>query len=83
LRAGRSAALLHNVILGIHVLISLGLIGTVVMQSGKSAGLGTIGGAAESVFGHKKGMDDLLSRATTILSVGFMITSITLTVMTQ
>ena len=75
--------MLHNVILGVHILISLGLIATVVLQSGKSAGLGTIGGAAETVFGRKKGIDDVLARATTVLSIAFMVTSITLTVMGQ
>jgi len=73
--------LLQDVVLGLHLIISLGLIATVVLQSGKSAGLGTIGGGAETLFGHKKGLDDVLSRATGILSVSFMITSLALTVM--
>ncbi len=57
----------------IQVLISLGLIATVLLQSGKSAGLsGAIGGGAEQFFGKKKGMDEMLSKATTVLAVCFL-----------
>lgn len=73
--------MLQNVILGLHILVSLALIATVVLQSGKSAGLGTIGGGAENIFGRKKGIDDVLSRATSFLAAAFMVTSLVLTVL--
>lgn len=57
----------------IQVLISLGLIATVLLQSGKSAGLsGAIGGGAEQFFGKKKGIDEVLSKATTVLAIAFL-----------
>lgn len=66
----------------LHVLFSLGLIATVLLQSGKSAGLsGAIGGGAEQIFGKKKGLDDLLSRASTILAIAFITTALALTVL--
>ena len=66
----------------VHVLVALGLIATVLLQSGKAAGLsGAIAGGAEQVFGKKKGMDEILGRITTGLAIAFMITSISLTLL--
>lgn len=54
----------------ILVISSLGLIATVLLQSGRSAGLsGAIAGAGESFFGKKKGMDEFFGK----LSVGFAV----------
>lgn len=62
-----------------HVLLSLGLIATVLLQSGKSAGLsGAIAGGAETFFGKKKGLDELLQKLTTFIAIGFMLTAIVL-----
>lgn len=56
------------------VLVSLVLIAGVLMQSGKSAGLsGAIDGGAQTIFGKKKGLDDLFAKITTISAVAFMI----------
>lgn len=66
----------------IYVIVCLSLIATVLLQSGKSAGLsGAIAGGAQSLFGKKKGMDDLLSKLTTGLAVGFMVLAIILTIL--
>jgi preprotein translocase subunit SecG len=62
----------------IHTLFAIGLVTSVLMQSGKSAGLGTISGGAEQIFGKKKGMDETLSRISTVLAVLFIVTSIAL-----
>ncbi|HHY14303.1 MAG TPA: preprotein translocase subunit SecG [Thermoanaerobacterales bacterium] len=63
----------------IHVIFSLGLIVTVLMQSGKSSGLsGSIGGGAESFFGKAKGMDELLGKLTSVFAVLFIISSVVL-----
>jgi len=65
----------------VHVLFTLALIGGVLMQSSKSAGLsGAIGGGAEKIFGKKKGMDDMLARWTTVFAVGFLLSALVLTV---
>ena len=58
------------------VLTSIGLIGVVLLQSGKSAGLsGAISGGAETLFGKQKarGLDLYLHRATIVLSVLFFV----------
>jgi preprotein translocase subunit SecG len=62
----------------IHTLFAIGLIATVLLQSGRSAGLGAIAGGAEQVFGKKKGMDELLNRFSTIFAVLFILTSLLL-----
>jgi preprotein translocase subunit SecG len=57
----------------VQVLVSFGLIATILLQSGKSAGLsGAIAGGAEQVFGKKKGIDNLLSKITTVLAILFL-----------
>jgi preprotein translocase subunit SecG len=62
-----------------YALFAIGLTVSVLAQSGKSAGLGTISGGATQVFGKKKGMDETLSRVTTILAILFIVTSLLLT----
>jgi len=58
------------------IIFSLGLIGTVLLQKGKSAGLsGAITGGAEHLFGRQKarGLDLLLQRVTVVLASGFFL----------
>ncbi|MFZ7101289.1 MAG: preprotein translocase subunit SecG [Peptococcaceae bacterium] len=58
----------------LQVIASVGLIATVLLQSGKSAGMsGAIAGGAETIFGKKKGMDGFLSKLSTIFAIGFMV----------
>lgn len=58
----------------LQIIASIGVITTVLLQSGKSAGLsGAIAGGAETIFGKKKGMDGLLARLSTIFAVAFMV----------
>ncbi|MDI3482072.1 MAG: preprotein translocase subunit SecG [Tepidanaerobacteraceae bacterium] len=60
-----------------YVIICVGLIATVLLQSGKSAGIsGSIAGGAETFFGKKKGIDEKLARYTEFLAVGFLAMSI-------
>ncbi|ACB85581.1 preprotein translocase subunit SecG [Natranaerobius thermophilus] len=71
--------MLYSVLVGLHVIITLVLIATVLLQSGKSAGLsGAISGGAETVFGKKKGIDALLSKVTTVTAILFIVNSILL-----
>jgi preprotein translocase subunit SecG len=61
------------------VIFSLGLIGTILLQRGKSAGLsGAITGGAEHLFGKQKarGLDLFLQRTTVVLACGFFILSL-------
>lgn len=58
----------------LQIIASIGVIATVLLQSGKSAGLsGAIAGGAETIFGKKKGMDNLLSKLSTIFAISFMV----------
>lgn len=59
------------------VLSSLGVIAVVLLQSGRSAGLsGAIAGAGESMFGKKKGMDELFAKLTGILAAVFLLSAL-------
>ena len=53
------------------------------MQEGKSAGLGSIAGAAETYWGKNKGrsMEGALVKATKWLVVGFLLLSIFLNIL--
>jgi preprotein translocase subunit SecG len=62
-------------------LASLVLIGSILLQSGNSAGLsGSIGGGAEQLFGKKKskGYEAILSRITTVGAIVFIVASLVL-----
>jgi len=68
----------------IHVLVSLFLIIVVLLQSGKAADLaGAFGGmGSQTVFGPR-GSATVLTRATTISAILFMVTSLTLSVLSS
>ncbi len=64
----------------IFILICIGLTVLVLMQEGKSAGLGAISGAAETYWGKNKGrsMEGKLVKITKYLAIGFMALTIIL-----
>lgn len=65
----------------VQVLICLGLITTVLLQSGKSAGLsGSIAGGAETFFGKGKSMDEKLGRITQALAGAFLLITLVLAI---
>lgn len=65
----------------LHVLLSISLIAAVVLQSGRSAGLsGVISGGAETLFGKKKGLDELLGKVTIVVAILFGLTALVLVV---
>lgn len=70
---------MHALVVTLLVIVSIGLITVVLLQSGKSAGLsGAISGGAEQLFGKQKarGIDLILHRITIVLSVLFFILAI-------
>ncbi|MDF0728316.1 preprotein translocase subunit SecG [Cytobacillus sp. S13-E01] len=70
---------MHALFLTLLVIVSIGLIVVVLLQSGKSAGLsGAISGGAEQLFGKQKarGLDAVLQKTTIVLSVLFFILTI-------
>ncbi|MBO0992132.1 preprotein translocase subunit SecG [Bacillus sp. SD088] len=71
---------MYTLLIILLLIDSIALIGVVLLQSGKSAGLsGAISGGAEQLFGKQKarGMDLILHRTTVILSVLFFLLAIT------
>ena len=71
---------LRIVIQIIFILICIALTVLVLMQEGKSAGLGAISGAAETYWGKNKGrsMEGKLVKITKYLAIGFMLITIIL-----
>ncbi|MGE5370753.1 MAG: preprotein translocase subunit SecG [Solirubrobacterales bacterium] len=68
----------------LDVLAALGVIASVLLQSGKSAGLsGSIAGGAETIFGKKKGMDELFEKLTTIFAISFMVLTLVLALLNK
>ncbi len=70
----------------VHVVLSVILVLVVLFQSGKSAGLsGSIGGGAETFFGKNKAntLDGILEKATGVVAVLFIITSIVLAMLAK
>ena len=61
----------------LFILICIALTVIILMQEGKSAGLGTIAGAAESYWGKNKGrsMEGRLLKITRILVILFIVIS--------
>ncbi len=74
--------MLKTILVILEVIVSLGLISTIILQSGRSAGLsGSIAGGSQAIFGgKKKGLDELLSRITTWLAIVFMIVTLVLAI---
>lgn len=70
---------MRTVVIILQVIASLGVIATVLLQSGKSAGLsGSIAGGAETFFGKKKGMDAFFSKLSMISAAAFLLLTLLL-----
>lgn len=67
----------------IFVLICLALTVIVLLQEGKTSGLGSIGGMAETYWGKNKGrsMEGNLEKFTTFAAIAFMVLAIVLNVL--
>ncbi|MCI9136303.1 MAG: preprotein translocase subunit SecG [Lachnospiraceae bacterium] len=68
-------AVLKTVLMVVFILISIGLTVIVLMQEGKSAGLGTISGAADTYWGKNKGRskEGILVKITRVMVVLFLV----------
>ena len=71
---------LRTILLIVFIIICIALVILVLMQEGKSAGLGAISGAAETYLGKNKGrsMEGALVKVTKLLAVGFIALAIVL-----
>ena len=72
--------ILRYILTGIFILDCLVLVVLVLMQEGKSAGLGAISGSSDTYWGKNKGrsMEGKLVKITTGLAVGFMLLAVIL-----
>src|SRR5262244_1132427 len=68
----------------VHLLVCIGLIGVVLLQSGKGGGLagGAFGGTAQTVLGGR-GATDFITRATMVLGAAFFVSSLALAMMSS
>ncbi|MCP9626825.1 preprotein translocase subunit SecG [Rhodopseudomonas palustris] len=66
---------MQTVIIVIHLMLVLGLIGTVLLQKSEGGGLGVGGGGG---FMSSRGTANLLTRTTAIMAAGFFVTSLLL-----
>ncbi|MHA6262680.1 preprotein translocase subunit SecG [Arenibacterium sp. CAU 1754] len=70
---------MENVVLIIHLILSFGLIGIVLLQRSEGGGLGMGGGGGGAMSGRSAAT--ALSKLTWLLAVAFICTSLTLTVL--
>ena len=73
-------AVLRTILTVIFVIICIALTVLVLMQEGKSQGLGSLSGMADTYWGKNKGrsMEGALVKITTGLAVGFMVLAVVL-----
>ena len=68
----------ETIVLAVHVIVAFALILIVLLQSGKGANMGAaFGGSSQTVFGSR-GPAGFMSKLTTAVAVIFMLTSLTL-----
>lgn len=72
--------ILRTILTIVFIVISLIITGVVLMQEGKSAGLGAISGAADTYWGKNKGrsMEGMLGNITKISIILFLLLAIIL-----
>lgn len=70
---------MENVVLTVHLILAVLLIGVVLLQRSEGGGLGMGGGGGGGVMTGRQAAN-ALSRATWVLAVAFLVTSLTLTI---
>ena len=75
--------ILKTILTVIFILVSLALTVIILMQEGKSAGLGAIAGAADTYWGKNKGrsMEGMLVKGTRVLVILFLLLAIVLNIL--
>ena len=72
---------MEQIVLVLHLLIAVALVGVVLLQRSEGGGLGIGGGGGAGPLMSVRGTANLLTRATAILAVCFVVTSLTLAIM--
>ena len=75
-------AVLKTVLSVVFIIICIALTVIILLQEGKSAGLGAISGAADTYWGKNKGrsMEGMLVKVTRVLVILFLLISIVLNI---
>ena len=75
-------AVLKTVLTVVFIIICIALTVIILLQEGKSAGLGAISGAADTSWGKNKGrsMEGMLVKVTRVLVILFLLISIVLNI---
>ena len=75
-------AVLKTVLTVVFIIISIALTVIILLQEGKSAGLGAISGAADTYWGKNKGrsMEGMLVKVNRVLVILFLLISIVLNI---
>lgn len=75
-------AVLKTVLTVVFIIICITLTVIILLQEGKSAGLGAISGAADTYWGKNKGrsMEGMLVKVTRVLVILFLLISIVLNI---
>ena len=69
--------MLLTILMILDALIAIGLIASVLMQEGKTSGMGSLSGQHETVFSSSaRGLDALMARFTVFFAVLFMIVTV-------
>ena len=71
---------METLVLTIHILIALALVVVVLLQRSEGGGLG-IGGGSGGGFMTARGTASFMTRATTVLAIGFFTTTIILAIL--
>ena len=74
---------MHTFILVIHVILAICLVCVILMQRSEGGALGGLGGNSMSSFMTGRSVGNFLTRTTAILATCFMITSLTLAIMSK
>ena len=74
---------MHTFILVVHVILAVCLVCVILMQRSEGGALGGLGGNSMSSFMTGRSVGNLLTRTTAILATCFMITSLTLAIMSK
>lgn len=68
-------SILHTILTIVFIIISIAITVVILMQEGKSAGLGAISGAADTYWGKNKGrsMEGVLVKVTRVSVILFLV----------
>ena len=72
---------METLVLTIHILIAVALVVVVLLQRSEGGGLGIGGGGSGGGFMTARGTANLMTRATTLLAIGFFTTTVVLAIL--